>query len=339
MAWTNQLNGDALSWLLEPDTSGVRYLALRHLLDVPLEDHELVTARRQAYTQGPINALLNAMDPDGYWVEPGAGYYPKYTGTVWSLITLAMLGASVREDERVSKACAYLLDHSLTAGGHFTISGAPSGTVDCIQGNLCLALTLLGCDDPRLDKAFEWMARSVTGEGVAPASERDAPVRYYAAKCGPVFACGSNNRLPCAWGAAKVMLAFAYLPAWKRTELIERAIQQGVDFLFSSDPADALYPSGYSQNPSRNWWKFGFPVFYITDLLQIVEALLPLGYAADPRLRRALALVRQKQDNQGRWTLEYDYTGKVWVDFGTKGQPNKWVTLRAMHVLKQAASA
>jgi hypothetical protein len=32
--------------------------------------------------------------------------------------------------------------------------------------------------------------------------------------------------------------------------------------------------------------------------------------------------------------MEYDYTGKTWVDFGPKKQPNKWVTLRALRVLK-----
>ena len=44
-------------------------------------------------------------------------------------------------------------------------------------------------------------------------SEKQAPVRYYAGKCGPLFACGSNNKLPCAWGGAKVMLALGKLPA------------------------------------------------------------------------------------------------------------------------------
>ncbi len=52
-----------------------------------------------------------------------------------------------------------------------------------------------------------------------------------------------------------------------------------------------------------------------------------MGYGGDPRLANALKLVRDKQDAQGRWALEYDYTGKTWVDFGPK-QPNKWVTLR-----------
>ena len=178
------------------------------------------------------------------------------------------------------------------------------------------------------------MARTVTGEGIAPNSERDAAVRYYAGKCGPLFACGANNTLPCAWGAAKVMLAFSKWPIERRTPLIDRAIQQGVDFLLGVDPASAAYPAGWSDKPSGNWWKFGFPVFYVTDILQIVEALVALGYGGDPRLANALTLVRDKQDAQGRWALEYDYAGKTWVDFGPKKQPNKWVTLRALRVLK-----
>ena len=130
------------------------------------------------------------------------------------------------------------------------------------------------------------------------------------------------------------MLAFSHWPVERRTALIQRAIEQGVEFLFSSDPALAEYPSGYADKPSSNWWKFGFPVFYITDLLQIVEALVRLGYGNDPRLANALSLVEEKQDQNGRWMLEYDYRGKTWVDFGTKKQPNKWVTLRALSALK-----
>ena len=239
-------------------------------------------------------------------------------------------------DERITTACSYLLDHTLTADGHFTVNGLPSGTADCLQGNLCAALLDLGLKDQRLDKAFEWMARSVTGEGVSPMQDKAAQIRYYAGKCGPNFACGSNNKLPCAWGGVKVMLAFGKLPEGRRTPLIDHAIKEGVDFLFSKDPAEANYPSGYSAKPSGNWWKFGFPVFYVTDLLQNAEALVRLGYGNDPRLENAIKMIRGKQDSRGRWMLEYDYTGKTWIDFGPKKQPNKWVTLRALRVLKAA---
>ena len=130
------------------------------------------------------------------------------------------------------------------------------------------------------------------------------------------------------------MLAFSAWPVKRRTPLIQRAIKQGAEFLLEPDPATAAYPSGYAAKPSGNWWKFGFPVFYVTDILQIVEALVALGYEHDRRLQTALALIRDQQDAQGRWSLDYDYTGKTWLNFGAKKQPNKWVTLRALRVLK-----
>jgi hypothetical protein len=179
------------------------------------------------------------------------------------------------------------------------------------------------------------MARTVTGEGFAPSTEKNAQLRYYAYKCGPLFACGANNNLSCAWGAAKVMLAFACWPAENRTPLIEKAIHMGVEFLLSTDPARADYPSGVIGKPSNNWWKFGFPVFYITDILQVVEVLVALGHGEDPRLVNALDLISQKQDAEGRWALDYEYTGKIWVNFGPKKKPNPWVTLRALRVLKK----
>ena len=336
MTWQDQLHGDPFPWLLEPNDPGVRYLALRDLLDRSADDPELSAARRLAHAAGPIATVLDAMVPEGYWVEPGPGYNPKYRSTVWSLILLAQLGARIEEDERIGRACAYLLEHALAPGGQWSTSGAPSGTADCLQGNLCWALLALGCDDPRLEQAFEWMARTVTGEGMAPNTERAAPLRYYAGKWGPGFACGANNGLPCAWGAAKVMLAFDSWPVERRTPLVQRAIEQGVDFLLGVDPATAAYPAGYSAKPSGNWWKFGFPVFYVTDILQIVEALVALGWSGDPRLTNALALIRGKQDAQGRWPLEYDYSDKTWINFGSKKLPNKWVTLRALRVLRAA---
>ncbi len=90
---------------------------------------------------------------------------------------------------------------------------------------------------------------------------------------------------------------------------------------------------GYSAKPNRSWFKFGFPIAYVTDVLQNLEVLTALGYADDPRLENALTLLLSKQDADGRWPLEYTYNGKTWVDIEAKGQPSKWVTLRALRVL------
>lgn len=136
MAWQEELNEDCVSWLLEDDEPGVRYLALRDLLDLPADDPALLAARELAHHEGPIAAVLNEMDAAAYWVEAGPGYNPKYRSSVWSLILLAQLGASAALDPRLARACEYLFENALTEHGQFSASGAPSGTADCLQGNL-----------------------------------------------------------------------------------------------------------------------------------------------------------------------------------------------------------
>lgn len=341
MAEVNLLRDDVLEWLLEPESSTVRYLTLRDLLDRSSDDPETAAAREQAHREGPIASILAEMQPEGYWIQPGAGYAPKYWGTVWSVILLGQLGASAAMDVRIGQACDYVLSHALVRApwNRFSVGATPSGIISCLEGNLCAALLDLGCEDPRLDAALDGMARGVTGEGYAPATERKAEPRYLASGyCGPGFACSANDKLPCAWGAVKVILAFSKLPPERHTPVIARAIQQGVDFLFSTDPAGADYPHGYSERPSESWFKFGFPVFYVTDVLQNVEALARLGYGQDPRLANALTLIREKQIAPGRWPLEYHYSGKTWLSVGRKNQPNKWVTLRALRVIRLAST-
>lgn len=334
MADKNTQDQALLDWLLEEETPGVRYLAMRDLMDYPDDHPDLVKARKAAHLQEEIAGILNAMHPEGYWEKPGPGYGPKYRSTVWALILLAQLGADAREDPRITTACKYLLDHAWHPQGQLSAGEPVSNTIDCLQGNLCWALTSMGINDPRLEKAYEWMAHTVTGEGIAPKEDKKAPMRFYAYKCGPGFKCGANNNLPCAWGAVKVMLAFSRLPKEKRTPLISRAIQQGIDFLFSVDLVTASWPTENGKPPNRDWWLFGFPLFYITDLLQVAEVLTALGYGNDARMQGLNKLIRDKQDLQGRWHLEYAYGSKTWGSFGLKNKPSKWVTLRALRALK-----
>ncbi len=339
MSWQTQLRGDSVLWLTQSDSADVRYLAMRDLLDLPPDDKKLKAARKLAHKEGPIAHVLSKMDEEGWWGRSGTGYAPKYKSTVWALILLAQLGASVKEDKRIKLACKYYLDEALNPGGQISsmTNKAPSGTIDCLQGNMLWSLMALGYEDTRMDKAYEWMTRTVTGEGVAPLKDKHAEVRYFAGKCGPNFACGANNKLPCAWGGVKVLLALSRLPVEKRSELAQAAIRAGVDFFFAVDPSTADYPNGWAAKPSGNWWKFGFPVFYVTDILQIAEALTALGYVRDPRLANTMELIRSKQDADGRWPLEYNYDGKTWLRFGKMKEPNEWVTLRALRVLKAAA--
>lgn len=271
MNWQKRLNDDPLPWLLAPDSENpaVRYFTLTDILNRPADDSEVIGARRDLMATGPVPAILEAQETEGYWVEPGPGYYPKYRGTVWQLIFLAQFGAD-GEDPGVSKACDYVLSNSRSSRGGFSMTGTPSGMIQCLQGNLGAALVDLGwLGDERLDSSLEWMARSITGQGIAPAGQKHEPIRYLrSGNSGPGFLCSANNHLPCAWGAIKSMLAMAKVPPSKRTEIVNEALEVGVEFLLGSDPAVADYPMGYSTKPNRSWFKFGYPIAYVTDVLQ-----------------------------------------------------------------------
>jgi len=331
---------DALAWLLEPDTAnpGVRYFALTDLLGRPHNDPEVQAAQAAVMHSGPVPAILAAQQADGSWAGPGPGYWPKYRSTVWSVTFLAMLGAD-RRDARVRAGCAYVLDHSRAPAPYRGFSaGGPSGMIHCLEGNLAAALLDLGwLGDSRLDEAIDWLARSITGEEIAPAEDAKAVPRYYrSGNSGPGFACSANGHLPCAWGAVKAMLGLGKIPAEKRTPAVEKAIAAGIEFLLSRDPAVADYPMAWSAKPSESWFRFGYPLGYVTDLLQNLEALTALGCGGDPRLRHAADLVLSKREQDGRWRMTYTYNGKMWADIEEKGQPSKWVTLRALRVLRRA---
>ncbi len=329
MTWQTHLKADSLPWLLEPDETnpGARYFALRDLLDRPAADPALVTAQAEVMRSGPIPAILaaQAQAPEGYWVKPGAGYSPKYRSTLWSLLFLAQFGADGR-DKRIHRAVDYVFDHAQAKNGGFSCNGAPSAALHCLWGNMAWAMLELGYEgDERLTWAIDALARSITGDGY------DGYLK--SGIMAPGFVCSANYGLPCGWGAVRALWALNHVPVAGRTPAVEAAIKASVDFLLSYNIARADYP--YKERVNSSWFKFGYPMGYVTDVLLNLEALTGAGCASDPRLRQAVEWVLSKQDDQGRWKLEYGYKGKTWADIEKKGKPSKWITLRALRVLKK----
>jgi hypothetical protein len=334
--WRDGLRADPLPWLLDESTPAVRHLALRHLLDRPVDDPEVFATRAAAMRTDPIAPILAAMDPAGWWVRPGPGYLPKYTSTVWQLVFLDQLGAD-GDDPRLRTACAYLLDHAQSASGGFgaVTSGtgrpAPSSAVHCVNGNLLRALIGFGwLEDERVGHAIDWQAAAITGEGA---------IRFYRSSLpGPGFRCAANEGLPCAWGATKALLALARIPSERRARHVQLAIDAGLAFLLSRDPATADYPMGYGNTkPNGSWFRLGFPVGYVTDVLQVLEAVCEAGAGGDPRIDPAIDWLLGQQDQLGRWTNRNAYTGKMVCDIDVPDRPSRWVTLRACGVLKAVA--
>lgn len=334
-AWQAALNGDPVPWLLEADDPAVRHLALRRLLDQDSDAQEVKRARSAAMRAHPIATFLAAQDPAGWWSMPGSGYGPKYRGTVWTIVFLEQLGAD-GADPRIRAGCEYLLQHAQAANGGIGARGGtetakpppPSSVIHCLNGNVLRALIGFGLlDDERVQRAIAWQAAAVTGEG---------DIRYYASSAvGPGFRCGANDGQPCAWGAAKVLLALVRIPPHRRGRDVTRALDATADFLLSRDPAVADYPMGYGNTkPNGSWFRFGFPSGYVADVLQVLEGLCDAGYGRDERLANAVELVLHAQDEQGRWANRYAYAGKMIADIDRQGRPSKWVTLRACTVLR-----
>jgi len=320
------MNEQIIHWLLEEDYPSVRYFTLRHLLDRPEDDAEVCAARRAIVDSEPVQKILAAQAPAGYWVKPGSGYTTKYQSTVWQIIFLAEFGAD-RGHPQIQRGGDYLLAHTQAKHGGFSAlaNAVPSGAVHCLNGNLIWALTALGFgEDERLARAVAWLAGAVTGE--------DFQWWYASSLPGPGFLCGANMKLPCAWGAVKTLRALANLPSGLRSGKTERALQATVDFLFSRNPAQADYP--VYERLSGEWFKFGFPLSYTSDVLELSLALCEAGYGRDPRLKEAVDLILSSRQPDSRWLLKHSLNGKMWADVEVKGKPSKWITLRALRVLK-----
>jgi len=314
------LKGAPIPWLLEEENPSVRYFTLLDLLHRPPDDPEVVGARAAIMTSKPVREILAAQYPQGYWVKPDHGYSPKYRSTVWQVMFLGDLGAT--PNDAVRRGCQTVLDNSFLPGeGLFSATKTEAGTIDCLNGNLLRALCNLGYShDPKVQTAAQKMAERAVKEG-------------FTCRCNSSSRARRETWRPCAWGAIKVLGAYASMPPQNRPEAARQATARGVELLLSRDPAIADYPSGTGK-VSPMWFSLGFPLGYHSDVLETVDALAQLGYGGDERLQGAIEIVLSRQDARGRWPLARALGG-TWTKFGRQGEPSKWVTLRVMRMLSK----
>ncbi|MEQ8198810.1 MAG: nitrogen fixation protein NifH, partial [Clostridiaceae bacterium] len=82
------------------------------------------------------------------------------------------------------------------------------------------------------------------------------------------------------------------------------------------------------------WLKLGFPLMYQTDILELLGLLTDLRIE-DPRIHDAIEIIKSKQMKDGMWKLENSFNGRTIVDIEKKSLPSKWITLKALKVLKE----
>jgi hypothetical protein len=52
-------------------------------------------------------------------------------------------------------------------------------------------------------------------------------------------------------------------------------------------------------------------------------------------MKDAVDMIASKQNEMGKWNLEATFNGRFWISIEKKGTPSKWITYRALRVLKK----
>jgi hypothetical protein len=132
-------------------------------------------------------------------------------------------------------------------------------------------------------------------------------------------------------GVVKSLKALAEIPPEKRPKDVINTIEKGVEYILKHHIHKRSHDLSRVSKPS--WLRFGFPLMYQTDVLEILGILTKLG-RKDKRMHEATDLVISKQDDQGRWKLERTFNGRFQANIEQKGKPSKWITLNALRALK-----
>jgi hypothetical protein len=296
---------------------------------------------------GPVAAILAEVPS---LLAAGTRDYAKYGGPLWQVHFLGELWAD-GADERVCP----LVDHAFSRqldDGAWSTSGRRDGAIPCLTSNVGRALARMGwARDARVLRALEQVV------GVMRDCGRLA--------C-PAGGDARNLNGCCHMLAPKLLLFLAEVPrdVWPdgadpmRDECVRvlrargvyrclpdgsRAFLEVTSKMKAGEVAAAREtwisergPLKYVDKPG--WLRFGYPLSYNSDVLESLAALAAVGERDRPEYKPALDVVRAAGDARMRWTMRNSFNGKIIADVETKGQPSKWLTLRALRVLRQFGS-
>ena len=83
------------------------------------------------------------------------------------------------------------------------------------------------------------------------------------------------------------------------------------------------------------WTRFAFPPLWHYDVLRGLDYLRAAGVRPDARVDEAVAIVRDRRQDDGRWRLDVRHPDTLYEELaGVVGEPNRWITLRALRVLR-----
>jgi hypothetical protein len=316
-----------LAWLLGDDQPVVKYHALVDLLGRRAADPEVRSARSRITRVGWAFDQLRAQGPRGFWERQGPRnlkewidflYYPKYRSTNWRALVLADFGLD-GTDVRIRRLAEVLFEFKLRLSSPYNFYYEEA----CVVGNTARMLTQFGyADDFRVRKLYDWLVEDQRPDGGWDCSH------------------GTPGTLD-VW---EPLAAFASLPRSKRSDKIEAAISKGAEFYLKRQ----LLHEGPRYAP---WLRLHYPNHYYYDFLVGLDLMTQLGFADDRRLRPALSLLAKKRRRDGTWAIDRlhpDVSGPKAAQYRTgvtplrieaPGRPSKWITFKALRVLKRVEDA
>ncbi|MHB8815830.1 MAG: hypothetical protein ACYDAE_21570 [Steroidobacteraceae bacterium] len=309
-------DGSVIQWLLDSDPS-IRWQAMRDLTDAP--EREVAAERARVSTEGAGARLLALQASDGKW--GGAAWNRGWDSTMHVLTLLREMELDPASDA-ARRAVGLVRD-----GVSWQGCGPPeadrnpffAGEVEpCINGQVAAAGAYF-CQDvgPLVDRLLgEQLADggwNCDAPGASARSSFNTTICVLEALLEYEQAGGADRAVTSARLRGQEYLLERRLLRRRSTgEVIERDRKGGAD-----------------------WTRFAFPTWWHYDLLRGLEYLRRAGVEPDERVAEAIEIVASKRDDQGRWSLETRYRGRMPLEIDDgEGRPSRWNTLRALRVLK-----
>ncbi|OFW51353.1 MAG: hypothetical protein A2163_11390 [Actinobacteria bacterium RBG_13_35_12] len=299
------------SWLIEDDNPYIKYLTYKNILGKKIDKKGSPEIIDRFASFKAVSSILNMQSKKGWWGTDTYSFNPLYKNTFWQLYFLSIMGIT-RRISGIDKAVELVVNHIQKDDGSFPSSSKYSGNLCCMEGiSLEMLLRLGYADYDFTKKSINFINNLVYRES---------------------FRCKYRQNLRCPWGAIKILKAYNLVPEKYVDEKLESTKKKALDFLVKYDIVEANYPR--KKDRSNNWFMFGYPRSYNSDILELVTVVVDAGCSKNSRnVRRALDYILSKRLPDGTWKMEYSLNGRMLVDIEKKNKPSKWITYFALKTL------
>jgi len=295
---------EALDWLLDSDPA-VRWQAIRDLTDA--SPATVAAERRRVPHEGIGAEILARQGSDGAWHRSDS---PDWLPTLFTCLLLRATG--IDRSEPVVDAAMTRLNAGFRWDAEFGAKPFFEGEVEpCINGGTLALGAYFG-------RPSESLAHRLVGEQLedggwncdAPKSSRSS---FHSTIC-------------VLEGLLEYERAAGSSPA------IAAARRRGEEYLLERH---LFRRRSTGEVASPAFLTFAFPPRYTYDVLRALDYFRSAGVEPDPRTRDALQIVERRRQADGRWLLDRTHDEALALPLGESvGEPSRWITLRALRVLR-----